>query len=418
MSIKHTGQQAGQRDAYLVINAGSSSLKFSVFCGAGKADLEAVLSGQISGIGTEPRFEAKDAARHVLASGTVDDVGPGDRAALLGFLLTWMRHELKDTRLVAAGHRVVHGGTRFAKPVRITPEVLADLAALVPLAPLHQPHNVAAMTALAEVYPELPQVACFDTAFHQTRPWQAQTFAIPRELTEEGVRRYGFHGLSYEYIAQRLPQIAPELADARVVVCHLGSGSSLCAMRAGRSVDTTMGFTALDGVPMGTRPGSIDPGVLIYLMREKGMGADEIEKLLYHKSGLLGVSGVSNDMRALLDSESPQAAEAVELFCFQVAKQVAALAASMGGLDAVVFTAGVGENSAPVRARVTEKLGWLGLTLDGAANRARATRISAAESRIPVFVIPTDEERMIASHTLDILAPATSAHSLLPVAAE
>ncbi|NUB26832.1 acetate/propionate family kinase [Azospirillum brasilense] len=392
------------RDACLVINAGSSSLKFSVFCGAGRSDLEAVLTGQISGIGTAPRFEAKDAARHVLADGILDEVGPGDRAGLLGFLLTWMRHELRDVRLVAAGHRVVHGGTRFDAPVRLTPAVLAELEALVPLAPLHQPHNIAAMTALAEVYPELPQVACFDTAFHSTRPWQAQMFALPRELTDEGVRRYGFHGLSYEYIAQRLPQIAPELAEARVVVCHLGSGSSLCGMRAGRSVDTTMGFTALDGLPMGTRPGAIDPGVLIYLMREKGMGPDELERLLYHKSGLLGVSGVSNDMRALLDSENPQAAEAVELFCFQVAKQAAGLAAAMGGLDAVVFTAGVGENSAPVRARVAEKLGWLGVHLDGAANRARATRISAADSRVPVFVIPTDEERMIASHTLGILA--------------
>ncbi len=414
-------QSKFQRDAYLIINAGSSSLKFSVFCGAGKADLEAVLSGQISGIGTEPMFEAKDAQRRVLADGAVDEVAPGDRAGLLGFLLSWMRHELKDTRLVAAGHRVVHGGTRFATPVRITPQVLADLEGLIPLAPLHQPHNIAAMAALAEVYPELPQVACFDTAFHQTRPWQAQTFAIPRELTEEGVRRYGFHGLSYEYIAQRLPQIAPELADARVVVCHLGSGSSLCALRAGKSMDTTMGFTALDGLPMGTRPGNIDPGVLIYLMREKGMGADALEKLLYHKSGLLGVSGVSNDMRALLDSDSPQAAEAVELFCFQVAKQATALATAMGGLDAVVFTAGVGENSAPVRARVAEKLAWLGVKLDGAANRAKATRISAAESRVPVFVIPTDEERMIASHTLDLLANATGAAAAaapLPVAAE
>jgi len=401
------------RNACLVVNAGSSSLKFSVFQGAGKADLEgageaagleAVITGQISGIGSEPLFEAKDAARRPLARESLARTGHGERAAMLGFLLNWIAARLDGAKLVAAGHRVVHGGTLFAAPVALTPAVLTELEALVPLAPLHQPHNLAAIRALAEAYPELPQVACFDTAFHQTQPWQAQTFAIPRELTAEGVRRYGFHGLSYEYIARRLPEIEPALHDARVVVCHLGNGSSLCAMRAGRSQDTSMGFTALDGVPMGTRPGVLDPGVLIYLMREKGYGADELETLLYHKSGLLGVSGLSNDMRALLDSDDPRAAEAVELFCHGVAKQAAALAASMGGLDALVFTAGIGEHSAPVRARVAEKLAWLGVALDAAANRAKATRVSAAGSRIPVFVIPTDEERMIASHTLDLLS--------------
>jgi len=394
------------RNAYLVINAGSSSLKFSVFQETGKADLEAVINGQISGIGTEPRFDAKDAVKRTLAGYAWPQGRNPDRATLLHFLLDWIDQQLGSATLVAAGHRVVHGGTRFAAPVRVTPGVLAELEGLIPLAPLHQPHNVAAIRALAEVYPELPQVACFDTAFHQTQPWQAQTFALPRALTQEGVRRYGFHGLSYEYIAQRLPQVAPELADARVVVCHLGSGASLCAMRAGKSQDTTMGFTALDGVPMGTRPGTLDPGVLIYLMREKGMDADALESLLYKRSGLLGVSGVSNDMRDLLGSGEPAAAEAVELFCHGVAKQVASLAASMGGLDAVVFTAGVGEHSAPVRARVAEKLGWLGVRLDAAANRAKATRISAADSRIPVFVIPTDEERMIARHTLGMLTVA------------
>jgi len=393
-----------QRNAYLVINAGSSSLKFCVFQGQSKADLETVVTGQISGIGTHPKFEAKSGTRRTLAAHSWNEGATPDRATLLHFLLDWIDMQLSGAKLVAAGHRVVHGGTRFAAPVALTPEVIAELEGLVPLAPLHQPHNLAAIRALAEVYPELPQVACFDTAFHQTQPWQAQTFALPRALTAEGVRRYGFHGLSYEYIARRLPQVAPELADARVVVCHLGNGSSLCAMRGGRSMDTSMGFTALDGVPMGTRPGSIDPGVLIYLMREKGYGADELERLLYHKSGLLGVSGLSNDMRDLLNSESPAAAEAVELFCHGIAKQAAALAASMGGLDALVFTAGIGENSSPVRTRVAEKLAWLGVTLDAAANRAKATRISAAGSRIPVFVLPTDEERMIASHTLDVLA--------------
>ncbi|PWC33883.1 acetate/propionate family kinase [Azospirillum sp. TSO35-2] len=398
-NLSHTGQAA-----YLVINAGSSSLKFSVFQGGAKADLEAVINGQISGIGTAPRFQAKDASRHVLADhGWAEGENP-DRATLLSHLIDWLDGHLKGATLVAAGHRVVHGGTRFAAPVLVTPEVLAGLETLIPLAPLHEPHNIAAIRALAEVYPSLPQVACFDTAFHQSQPWQSQTFAIPRELTAEGVRRYGFHGLSYEYIAHRLPQVAPELADGHVVVCHLGSGASLCAMRGGHSVDTTMGFTALDGVPMGTRPGTIDPGVLIYLMREKGYGADDLEKLLYHKSGMLGVSGISNDMRDLENSDQPAAAEAVELFCHNVAKQVAALAGSMGGLDAVVFTAGVGENSTLVRARVAEKLAWLGVAVDPAANRAKATRISTTESRVPVFIIPTDEERMIASHTLNLVS--------------
>ncbi|WP_035692918.1 acetate/propionate family kinase [Azospirillum halopraeferens] len=395
------------RKAYLIINAGSSSLKFSVFHGNGTADPEAVITGQIQGIGTGPGFEARDAAGRAAAGHSWSGGRSVDRSELLRFLLDWLEQRPEGAALAAAGHRVVHGGTRFAAPVRITPAVLAELEALVPLAPLHQPHNLAAIRALAAVYPELPQVACFDTAFHRTQPWQAQTFAIPRDLTREGVRRYGFHGLSYEYIARRLPQVAAELADARVVVCHLGSGASLCAMQAGKSRDTTMGFTALDGVPMGTRPGTLDPGALIYLMREKGMGADELEALLYKRSGLLGVSGISNDMRDLLNSDAPEAAEAVELFCHGVAKQTAAMAASMGGLDAVVFTAGVGEHSAPVRARVAAKLGWLGVSLDDAANRAKATRISAPDSRIPVFVIPTDEERMIASHTLDLLnAPA------------
>ncbi|KAA0596218.1 acetate kinase [Azospirillum lipoferum] len=391
-------------DACLVINAGSSSLKFCVFQGGNAAEIEPVVTGQISGIGTAPRFEAKDAARHKIADHSwAAGENPG-RPELLHHLLDWIGDTLKGATLVAAGHRVVHGGTRFSAPVRVNPAVLDQLEALIPLAPLHEPHNIAAMRALAQVYPSLPQVACFDTAFHQTQPWQSQTFAIPRELTAEGIRRYGFHGLSYEYIAHRLPQVAPELADAHVVVCHLGSGASLCAMRGGHSVDTTMGFTALDGVPMGTRPGAIDPGVLIYLMREKGYGADELEKLLYHKSGMLGVSGLSNDMRDLENSDLPAAAEAVELFCHNVAKQVAALAGSMGGLDAVVFTAGVGENSTLVRARVAEKLSWLGVAIDPAANRAKATRISAQESRVPVFIIPTDEERMIARHTLGVIA--------------
>jgi acetate kinase len=389
-------------NAILVINAGSSSLKFSVFRDHGGGDPVVTINGQISGIGTQPVFEAKDAQRRPLAEKIWGAGEPSDRTALLSYLLDWIEERLEGATLIAAGHRVVHGGVRHATPVLLTSAVLDELDGLVPLAPLHQPHNLAAIRALAEAHPELPQVACFDTAFHRNQPWQAQTFAIPRELTEEGVRRYGFHGLSYEYISRRLPEIAPELSDSRVVVAHLGSGASMCAIHGGRSVDSTMGFTALDGLPMGTRCGTIDPGVLIYLMR-KGMDAGAIEKMLYNKSGLLGVSGISNDMRALLESSDPHAQEAVELFCFRIAKETGALAASMGGVDAVVFTAGIGERSAPVRARVGDKLAWMGVEIDAAANEANAAKISTSRSRLPVYVIPTDEERMIALHTRKVL---------------
>ncbi len=389
-------------NAILVINAGSSSLKFSVFRENSGGDLAVTINGQISGIGTEPVFEAKDPAKKLLGEKAWGPGEKSDRTALLGFLLEWINANLDGAKLIAAGHRVVHGGSEYSQPVLLTPKVLADLEALVPLAPLHQPSNLAAIRALAEAHPELPQVGCFDTAFHRGQPWQMQTFALPRAMTEEGIRRYGFHGLSYEYIAQRLPEVAPELAGAHVVVCHLGSGASMCALHAGKSVESTMGFTAVDGLPMGTRPGRLDAGVLIYLMR-KGMGADELEKLLYHKSGLLGVSGVSNDMRVLLESDNPHAAEAVELFCHSVARETGGLAASMEGLDAIVFTAGIGERSSPVRSRVAKKLAWMGVKLDEAANKANALKISAADSSIPVFVIPTDEERMIAQHTIRVM---------------
>ncbi|WP_431855504.1 acetate/propionate family kinase [Azospirillum sp.] len=390
-------------NAILVINAGSSSLKFSVFREKPGGDVVVAINGQISGIGTEPKFEAKDTSRRVLADKAWGAGEKSDRTALLSYLLDWVEERLEGAKLIAAGHRVVHGGSKYSHPVLLTPEVMAELDALIPLAPLHQPHNLAAIRALAEAHPELPQVACFDTAFHRGQPWQSQTFALPRAMTEEGIRRYGFHGLSYEYIARRLPEVAPELANAHVVVCHLGSGASMCAVKAGKSIDSTMGFTAVDGLPMGTRTGRLDPGVLIYLMRAKGMGADELEKLLYNKSGLLGVSGISNDMRVLLESAEPHAAEAVELFCHSVAKETGALAASMGGLDAIVFTAGIGERSAPVRARVAKKLAWLGVHLDPDANDANEVTISAPDSRIPVFVIPTDEERMIAQHTVEVM---------------
>ncbi|MBK1690405.1 acetate/propionate family kinase [Rubrivivax gelatinosus] len=389
----------------LVLNAGSSSLKFAVLRrDEATEDLHQVLNGQIAGIGTDARFEARDANRRVVAQRRWSAEDSQRRPALLEYLLAWLGQALPEDRIVAAGHRVVHGGRGFSRPVRVTPEVLAELQALVPLAPLHQPHNLAPMRALAASHPELPQVACFDTAFHAELPWVASTYALPQELSYEGVQRYGFHGLSYEYVSQRLAALRPELANARVVVCHLGNGSSLAAVHAGRGVDTTMGFTALDGVPMGTRSGSLDPGVLLYLMREKGMGADALEDLLYRRSGLLGVSGVSSDMRALEQSTDPAARRAIELFCFRVAKEVAAMAGSMGGIDALVFTAGIGENSPGVRAEVCSRLGWMGLAIDDYANGRSALEISADDSVVPVFVLPTNEEKMIALHTLAVLA--------------
>ncbi|MCC9646738.1 acetate/propionate family kinase [Rubrivivax sp. JA1024] len=394
-----------RHESCLVLNAGSSSLKFSVLRRVeAHDDLQQVLSGQIAGIGTEAVFEARDANRRVIARQRWNAEDSQRREALLAFLLDWLPQALPEDRIVAAGHRVVHGGRTFSRPVRVTPEVLAELEALVPLAPLHQPHNLAPMRALAASHPELPQVACFDTAFHAELPWVASTYALPREPAYEGVQRYGFHGLSYEYVSQRLAALRPELANQRIVICHLGNGSSLAAVHAGRGVDTTMGFTALDGLPMGTRCGSLDPGVLLYLMREKGMGADSLEDLLYRRSGLLGVSGLSSDMRVLQESAEPAARRAVELFCFRVAKEVAAMAGSMGGIDALVFTAGIGENSPAVRADVCSRLGWLGLAIDDDANGRRALEISADESVLPVFVLPTNEETMIAMHTLSRLA--------------
>ncbi|MBI2243842.1 MAG: acetate/propionate family kinase [Nocardioides sp.] len=388
----------------LVINAGSSSVKFSVFVETGPRAMTVSCQGQISGIGTAPRFNARDADGKVVADRRWPEDQNPDQTTLLGFLLQWIEEHLGGDRLVAAGHRVVHGGVGFAAPVPIDAAVMAELERLVPLAPLHQPHNLAAIRALAKAHPELPQVACFDTAFHRSHPAVAGRFALPRDLSAEGVRRYGFHGLSYEYISRALPSLAPELAGGRVVVAHLGSGASMCAIHAGVSLDSTMGFTALDGLPMGTRCGAIDPGVLLYLMREKGMTVDDLECLLYHKSGLLGVSGLSNDMRVLLSSADPAAEEAVELFIFRIVRELGALAGALGGLDGLVFTAGIGERAAAIRARVCEKASWYGIRLDPAANDAHGPRISTPDSAVSAWVIPTDEERMIALHTRDVLA--------------
>ncbi len=393
-----------KKAAYLVLNAGSSSLKFSAFRQHSTCDeLETLLSGQISGIGSSARFEAKGADRRLLAEHVWDGADASCRDTLLQYVLRWIQTTLVDDEIVAVGHRVVHGGRALGKPMRVSAPLLDELDRLVPLAPLHQPHNLAPIRCLAERFPDLEQVACFDTAFHSTQPWQARTYGLPQALTDEGVCSYGFHGLSYEYVTQRLLDSRPDLADKHIVICHLGNGSSLCAVRQGESVDTSMGFSALDGIPMGTRTGSIDPGVILYLMREKQMGLEALEDLLYKRSGLLGVSGVSNDMKVLQESDDPQAAKAVDLFCFRVAKEVAALAASMGGLDALVFTAGIGENSPQIRAMIAERLSWLDVKIDAGANAAKAFDIAAADSRVPVFVVATNEEMMIARHTIDVL---------------
>lgn len=388
--------------AILTLNAGSSSIKFALFTLSGD-ELEATISGKIEGIGTAPHLIARDAAGKPLTEYRWDAGSSLGHEDFLGRLLDWIEDHLGDADLIGVGHRVVHGGAHFFAPAGITPSLMAALDALVPLAPLHQPHNLAAIRAVATVRPQLAQVACFDTAFHHDQPLVATRLAIPRALASEGVRRYGFHGLSYEYIAGRLAEIDPSLAAGRVIVAHLGNGASLCGMHGGRSIDTTMSFTTLDGLVMGTRCGSIDPGVVLYLLQQKGMTPAEVSDLLYEKSGLLGVSGVSSDMRALLESRDPGAAEAVELFTYRIAREAGGLAASLGGLDGVVFTAGIGENAAEVRCQVCERMAWFGIALNEKANSRHAAVISTPESRVVVRVIPTDEERMIAIHTRETL---------------
>lgn len=387
------------RDGILVINAGSSSIKFSLFLSNGDQKPLLASKGQVEGINVAPHFIAQGPDGTTLAEQRWPADSNLNHEDLLKHLIDWVEDHLDDAKLVAAGHRVVHGGPKYATPVLVDDNVLAELEGYVQLAPLHQPHNLAPIRALAKIHPDLQQVACFDTAFHRSNPKVATTFALPRELTEEGVRRYGFHGLSYEFIARRLREIDPKVAAGKVVVCHLGSGASMCAIQDGKSVASSLGFTAVDGLPMGTRTGNLDPGVILYLLQQKGMSAKDIENLLYKRSGLLGVSGISNDMRVLLESDDPHAIEAVELFCYRVNRELGSLAAAMGGLDALVFTAGIGEHSAPVREKVCALAGWLGIALDAKANDAHAELVSTASSRVPVYVIPTNEEMMIAKHT-------------------
>ena len=389
-------------DAILVLNAGSSSIKFSIYLKQGD-ELEPHIGGQLEGLYTAPRFKATKAGAGVIGERQWEAGSPLGHDGAIGFLADFLREQLGDHRLAGVGHRVVHGGLVHAAPVRLTAAVVSDLEQFIPLAPLHQPHNLAPIRLLMERQPSLPQVACFDTAFHRSQPELAQMFALPLELHEAGVRRYGFHGLSYEYIASQLPRIDPQAATGRTVVLHLGNGASMCALSGGRSMASTMGFTAVDGLPMGTRCGALDPGVILYLMDQRGMDARAIEKLIYSQSGLLGVSGVSSDMRTLLASDEPGARLAVDLYVYRIARELGSLAAALGGLDALVFTAGIGEHAASIRARVCESAAWLGVALDPRVNAAGGPRISSAESRTPVWVLPTNEELMIARHTARVL---------------
>jgi acetate kinase len=389
-------------EAILVLNAGSSSIKFSIFSlENGKGSLTLVYHGEINGIGTQPHFFVSDATGKCLVDEhlTIKATDTFSHEDALAGLLRWIESHAAGLTVIAVGHRVVHGGVLFSKPVLIDSAVISQLEKLAPLAPLHQPHNLAAIKSLVKIKPDLSQVACFDTAFHYTQPPIARAFALPPDLSDAGVRRYGFHGLSYEYIAHVLPNFVGVAADGRVVVAHLGNGASMCAMKDRGSIATTMGFTALDGLPMGTRCGALDPGVVLYLISEQCMDIARVTDLLYHKSGLLGVSGISNDMRELLESDNPHAAEAIDLFVYRIGRELGSLTAALGGLDILVFTAGIGENASTIRAKVCEDAKWLGVQFDEAANLRGGPKISQDDSVVSVWVIPTDEELMIAKHT-------------------
>jgi acetate kinase len=388
-------------DYAIVLNAGSSSLKFCIYGRPAAAAWHVASRGQIDGIGTSPRFVARDGADARLADDRLD--GGLDARGAFDTLAAWLRTRYGGARVLGVGHRVVHGGAKYDRPTVVTPEVLEDLRGLIPLAPLHQPYNLAAIDAVTERLPGVPQVACFDTSFHRGQPAVAELVPLPRDLCRGGLQRYGFHGLSYEYIASVLPDVAPDVANGRVIVAHLGSGASLCAMRERRSVDSTLGFTALDGLCMGTRPGAVDPGVILYLFQVLGLSSKDVETVLYKKSGLLGISGISNDMRDLLGSDDPAARLAVDYFVYRAAKEIGALASVLRGVDALVFTAGIGERSSAIRQRVCAASEWLGIELDTDANAKNGPRITRPASRVSAWVIPTNEELIIARHTGSLL---------------
>src|SRR5215468_2156896 len=385
------------REPIFVINAGSSSVKFSVYETASDRSVEVGAHGQVEGIGTSPRLKVAGLQGRVLA----DQVVAGkDYTGAIAEIHDWFKTYVgSEAALDGIGHRVVHGGSIYSRPVVIDDRVIAGLEELVPLAPLHQPHHIAAIRAFASIAPKVPQVACFDTAFHYSQPPLAREFALPRELSAMGIRRYGFHGLSYEYIVSKLPEVAPACANGKIVVAHLGNGASMCAIEKRRSIATTMGLTPVDGLPMGTRTGALDPGVILYLLQHEGMDAKTIEHLIYERSGLLGVSGLSSDMRTLLTSGAPAAKEAIDLFVYRIGRELGSLAAALEGLDALVFTGGIGEKAAEVRARVCRHAGWIGVALDQEANARGGPLISRSGSAVSVWVVPTDENLMIARHT-------------------
>lgn len=388
-----------------VINSGSSSIKFSLFDHLEEDALHLVFSGQVEGIGVSPHFKAKDEAGAKIEELSWPNSPENSHEKLLAFIIDWIRKHRRQLglELMGVGHRVVHGGDKYSEPMVVNSEVLKILENYIPLAPLHQPHNLNTIRSVMKLGVDIPQVACFDTAFHHTNPAVAQQFGLPRQLSEKGIRRYGFHGLSYEFIARKLRSIAPGEAAGRVVVAHLGSGASMCAMHNGISIASTMGFSAMDGLMMGTRPGNLDPGVVLYLIENEGYRVEELTELFYKKSGLVGVSGISNDMRILVDSDDSRAQEAVDLFIYRIQRELGSLAAVLGGLDALVFTAGIGENSAVIRKRICDTAGWLGLQLQPEANNRGRTKISREESGVSAWIIPTNEELMIATHTRDIL---------------
>lgn len=387
-------------DYALVLNAGSSSLKFCVYQRPAGQSWRLEARGQIEGIGTAPQLSVKDANGDRVAA---QDVAVRDGREAVDALGVWLKSKYGGARVLGVGHRVVHGGSHFVGPTILNAQVLAELRELIPLAPLHQPYNLAAIEAAIDQLPGVPQVACFDTSFHRGQPAVAELVPLPRELRQEGLQRYGFHGLSYEYIASVLPQIAPTITNGRVVVAHLGSGASMCALKGGKSIDSTLGFTALDGLCMGTRPGALDPGVVLYLFQGLKLSVQQVETLLYKKSGLLGISGISNDMRDLLGRTEPEARLAVDYFVYRAAKEIGALTAVLGGVDGLVFTAGIGENSAEIRQRICASSAWLGIELNEIANRNGDSLISSSRSTIQVLMIPTNEELMIARHTSSLL---------------
>ena len=383
-----------------VLNAGSSSIKFAFF--ADENELRLTYRGLLEQIGVSPHLSVTDAGGAVVGERSWPSNGFDHKAATREILKVGVEIG-REAPVAAVGHRVVHGGERHAAPIRVDRTVFEDLAKLTPLAPLHQPHNLAPIATLLEAAPHIPQVACFDTAFHRSQPPLAQMFALPRRFTAAGVRRYGFHGLSYEYVAGRLREVAPEIAGGRVIIAYLGNGASLCAVRDGRSVASTMGFTAADGLVMGTRCGAMDPGAMIHLMDAYGMGARELEDLIYKRSGLLGVSGVSSDMRALHASHEQAAKEAIDLFVYRVVREVGSLAAALGGLDGLVFTGGIGEHDAEVRAEIGAGCRWLGVLIDPTANATGVGRISPEAAPVRVLVLPTDEEQVVARQTRALL---------------